>query len=158
MAEGLLTLRRFNGEEVYRTKTAVMWAYQVDGGAMLWFEVATERPALQTCPDTAEMGMNPSAQVGVRVESIDLARLAGSRFSIPVAYDESTEEHVATLYYCEHEDLDENEIQILERKADYFHVLWTGTTNDVNYYDGSKPRARVEIQAWFEFEDIEKWR
>jgi hypothetical protein len=40
-------------------------------------------------------------------------------------------------------------IEFVERKGDELHVRWTGTTIDVNYYDGSKPPTRVEVDAWF---------
>jgi len=33
------------------------------------------------------------------------------------------------------------------KKGHAFRVQWTGTTNDVNHYDGSKPTTRVEIEG-----------
>jgi hypothetical protein len=45
----------------------------------------------------------------------------------------------------------------MSRFEDRFRVLWVGVTQDVNYYDGSKPPTRVEIDGFFRFKEMEKW-
>ena len=61
------------------------------------------------------------------------------------------------LGYCEHAALRDNRIRVVARDGDRFHLRWTATVRDVNYYDGSKPPTRVEIQGEFVFKDIGKW-
>jgi hypothetical protein len=63
----------------------------------------------------------------------------------------------AALYYCEHQPLRENHISVLSRAGDRFCLRWTAVTQDVNYYDGSKPLTRVEIEGEFLFKDISEW-
>ena len=41
--EGRFILHRFNGDEVYRFKSAVIWAYETERGVTLWFEVKADR-------------------------------------------------------------------------------------------------------------------
>jgi hypothetical protein len=45
--------------------------------------------------------------------------------------------------------MDENEITIVERDGLRVRARITGTTTDVNYYDGSKPRTKVVVEADF---------
>jgi hypothetical protein len=156
--EGQFILQRFNGDEIYRVATAVLWAHaKASGGLMLWCEVTTEPQALQTLPDTAEMEMHPYAELGVALPNLDVTQLAGTHFQVPSAYDAQAQERVATLYYCEHQDLDDNELRILARDGERFQIHWTATTGDVNHYDGSQPRTRVEITSWCKFQEMEKW-
>ena len=46
----------------------------------------------------------------------------------------------------------------VSRTEDRFWLRWTAVTQDVNYYDGSKPATRVEIEGEFLFvTDVKKW-
>jgi hypothetical protein len=152
-SEGRFILHRFNGDEVYRIHSAAMLTHPIEDGVMLWFQVQAETPALQTLPDTEVLKARPNAEVGIALPSVDLTQLAGHSFSVPSAYDNEMEDYVASIYYCEHEDLNENEVVVLERRGSAFRVYWTASTTDVNYYDGSKARTRVEIDGWFRFTD-----
>ena len=151
MSLGSVVLHRFNGSEVYNVASAIMLPVESENGDLidLWFEVETEREAVQTVSDTAKLKMHPSVEAAVTLSDLDSERLVGRVFTVPVGYDEESERQLAKLYYFDHEDLDENEIHVLERDGQVFHVRWTGTAEDVNYYDGSKPRTRVEIDARF---------
>jgi hypothetical protein len=151
-SDGRFILHRFIGDEVYRIQDAVMCTNPgEDGGVMLWFDVQTESPALQTQPDTEALRARPSAEVAIPLPSVDLDQLVGRTFSVPSAYDEVLEDHVATFYYFEHEDLNENEVTILKRKGSSFHVRWTASATDLAYYDDSQPRMQVEIDGWFRY-------
>jgi hypothetical protein len=121
------------------------------------FEAETEGVCLKSLPDTVNLHRSPKAEVAVVVDQVAPDNLAGSRFSVPNGYDESIEDQVATIYYVEHQPIDNNEVEVLSRKGDVFHVRWTGTTTDVNHYDGSQPDTRVEIDGAFVFKGIDKW-
>jgi hypothetical protein len=155
--EGRFILHRFNGDEVYRFKTAVMFAYTTEAGVTLWFEVATDSDALQRCEDTAEMDMSPYAEVGVNLSGLDADQLVGREFFIPGTKSDDEDSRMSLLYYCEHEPLRQNRITIFSRAGDRFQLKWTAVTKDVNYYDGSKPPTQVEIEGEFLFKDMAKW-
>jgi len=157
MGIGKFVLHRFNGDEEYEVQRAAILAVRDEDGFRLWFEAETDRVCLKGLPDTASLRGSPKAEVAVGLNEIEPTRLPGKTFSVPAAYDEEIDDHVASIYYVEHEDLDDNEIVVLARDGDVFQVRWTGTTTDVNYYDGSKPRTRVEIVAAFKFKDMAKW-
>ena len=112
-------------------------------------EIETDERPLKTLPDTETLAAQPNAEVTIRLPKAELASLVGRQFSVPSSWDEEAEDHVSRFYYCEHEGIDENVIEFVERKGNELHVRWTGTTIDVNYYDGSKPPTRVEVDAWF---------
>jgi len=157
MGVGKLVLHRFNGDEEYEVERATILAVHDEDGFRLWFEAETDGVCLRRLLDTESLHGSPKAEVAVGLKKVEPTRLAGKRFSVPAAYDQEIDEHVASIYYVEHEDLDENEIEVVARDGDVFQVRWTGTTTDVNYYDGSKPRTRVEIVAAFKFKDMAKW-
>jgi len=157
MGVGKFLLHRFNGDEEYEVERATILAVHDEDGFRLWFEAETDGVCLKSLPDTESLRGRPKAEVAVGLKKVEPARLAGKRFSVPAAYDEEIDDHVASVYYVEHQDLDDNEIEVIARDGDVFQVRWTGTTTDVNYYDGSKPRTRVEIVAAFKFKDMAKW-
>jgi hypothetical protein len=146
-SQGRVVLHRFNGDEIYSISSATLMCVEVDDSIDYWFEFETLPDAIQTVPDTAESRMHPSGSAVVTLKDADLDALVGRALSIPLGLtDERWDAH---LYYFEHEDLDNNEIRVLARRGDEFHVRWTATTTDINYYDGSKPDTQVEIEGWF---------
>jgi hypothetical protein len=134
-----------------------MMAVHDEDGIRLWFEAMTGGKAIKTVPDTAEYPTNPNAEVAVSLKNLDPSKLVGKQFLVLSGYDEEIEDHVATIYYYEHEDLNDNVIEITAQDSNRFHVRWTGTTGDVNFYDDSKPKTRVEIEGEFTFKDMKKW-
>jgi len=157
MSVGKFVLHRFNGDEEYEVQRATILAVHDEDGFRLWFEAETDGVCLKNLPDTASLRGSPKAEVAVGLKKVEPGRLVGKKFKVPLAYDEEIDDHVASIYYVEHEDLDDNEIEVIAQDGDTFEVRWTGTTTDVNYYDGSKPRTRVEIVAAFRFKDLAKW-
>lgn len=149
MSVGVLTLNRFNGQEQFAIFKATILLYNDDGYDNLSFEIETDKKPIKTLPDTESLNARPNAEFTVRVTDFSWENLVGRCFEIPQGYDEETEEYLTCLYYCEHEITDNNVIKVLERKADRFQVKIEATCTDVNYYDGSKPPTKVEIDAWF---------
>lgn len=148
-AVGKLTLQRYNGDEIFEIETAVMRIEGRGGRTRLSLEIATHGRVEKSLPDTAGLLSQPGAQIAVPLEGLTVAGLVGKRFSLPQPYDEVTGDYLATFYYVEHEPLEANEVEIVSRKKDRFLVRWQGTAGDVNDYDGSKPDARISIEAWF---------
>ena len=149
MAVGTLTLHRFNGDEAFAVSAATALAMPEGDRVALNLEIETDERPLKTLPDTQTLAAQPNAEVTLRLPKADLASLVGRRFFVPSSWDEEAGDHVSRFYYCEHEGIDENVIEFVDRDGDQLHVRWTGTTIDVNYYDGSKPATRVVVDAWF---------
>lgn len=159
--DNVIILKRFNGEEIYPLKKATIMALKsFFGGITLWFDVEAKAIPLQTCPDTAGQGMRPSASVGIDLDmpTLHAAELVGQELQMAGTKTDDEDSAKALLYYCEHQPLRNNVFKILSRKKDIFHVQWTATTCDVNYYDGSKPLTTVLIEGDFKFKEFSKWQ
>ena len=154
MGVGEFLLHRLNGDEEYEVQRATILAVHDEHGFRRWFEAETDGVCLNSLPDTETLHRHPRAEVAVGLKKIEPTCLVGKRFTVPADYDEDIGDDVGLIYYVEHENLDEKEIEIVGRDGDSFQVRWTGTTTDVNYYDGSRPRTLVWIVAGFEFKDI----
>jgi hypothetical protein len=155
--ESRFVLHRFNGDEVYCFEKAILRAYSTERGVALWFEVSADANAIRRCEDTAEMGRSPSAEVGIDLPELDANQLVGREFVIPGTQSDDEDSCNSLLYYCAHEALRENHITVLSQTGDRFWLRWTAVVSDVNYYDGSKPPTKVEIEGEFTFRDIDKW-
>lgn len=155
MALNEFILHRFNGDEVHRLSGATICASRTEDGIRIHLEAVSEGPAIKTLPDTAEEPSSPRASVAFVVKSLNPPELVGQQFVVP--YARTRDDDLASIYYYEHEDLDDNTIQFLDRKEERFRIRWTAITQDVNFYDGSKPPAAVEIEGWFRFERLDKW-
>ena len=154
MTAGTLTLERFNGREVFPiTKAELLVLAGHDGEpTRLNFEIATGPCQEHTTPD--EPFQKPEAEVYVPVPHFDPDLLVGTKHLVPVG-DVDGDWH-GRICYFEHEPIDENEVEILGRDGPRFHVRWAGLTQDVNFYDGSKPKTRVLVDAVFTCEALTK--
>ncbi|MFQ6973493.1 MAG: hypothetical protein ACLRTG_20155, partial [Enterocloster aldenensis] len=54
------------------------------------------------------------------------------------------------LYYMEHQPTIDNKMEVVEAEGERLKIRLTGITEDVNYYDGSKPKNTMELVAWFD--------
>jgi hypothetical protein len=131
---GKLTLRRFNGIEIYAVSKA---SYMLLGDAeeedlRLNFEFEVDDDCLErTNDDTAEHNPLPAGEISIYANDLDLDSLAGRSFDVKSGNDDENGEFIARLYYFEHEFVDDNVVNVLSRAADGgFHVKWTGRTAD----------------------------
>lgn len=97
-----------------------------------------------------------NAEVSLFVDDFDLETLVGQHYEVPCAYDEKLDDYVAHIYYHDHQDFNNIVLEILARDNNSFNVRWTGTTRDVDCYDGSQPETSVVIEAWFAYEKSRK--
>lgn len=154
----LFALHRFNGTELYRFTTADMYAYMNDaGGVTLWFEATGDPDAIQRCEDTAEARCTPKAEAGVLLAEFDISYLVGTEFCIPGVSSDEEDSCMSLFCYFESEPLKNSRIRVISRAGDHFRVHWSAETQDVNYYDGSKPLTRIEVVGDFLFKDIDQW-
>lgn len=156
MSNGRFVLHRASGDEEFALESATILVKLDDGALRLRFEAKTgERVTAQ--PDTADLPAQPSAECKVSLKREEVNGLVGRQLSVPSGYDETTERWLATIYYLDHQELNNNKIEIRARRGERFHICWTATTPDVNAYDGSQPPTSVEIEGWFEFPDVDEW-
>lgn len=151
MSVGKMTLHRFNGDEIYNIASATIKHYKnEDGSFSVTFHADAGAPPVQTLPDTESLCAKPFAEWTFTLPKIPaLALQAGRSFTMLKGYDECTHDYYTNFYYCEHEPMDDNEMVILERDDLRLRVRLIGMTTDVNYYDGSKPRTKVLVEADF---------
>jgi len=161
--KGRFILHRFNGDEVYRLKSAVMVAsenYETDEagpGVSLLFKVEADPENAQQCEDTVwEGGVDawPNAEVGIDLPGLNVNELVGREFVIPGAKSDDEDGAMSLIYYYEHEVLNDNSIRIVSRDGDRFWLRWTAVTQDVCFYEN--PPTQVEIEGEFVFKDIDK--
>jgi hypothetical protein len=56
---------------------------------------------------------------------------------------------VASIYYCEHDDSDDNIAAVKAVDGERLLIRMTGSTCDVDNYDVSKPPTKLCVEAWF---------
>ena len=146
-----MTLQRFNGEEAYAVQSATIeHSKDEDGLYAVTFRAETGGDPVRTLPDTESLHAQPFAEITLHLPKPPaLVLTPGRTFSLPKGYDEGAGEYQTNFYYCEHEPMHNNEVAILERDGLRVRARLTGTTTDVNFYDGSKPDTKVLVEADF---------
>ena len=154
MSVGTMTLQRFNGEEAYAIDSAKIEHCKTEGGGYsVTFRAEASKVPIRTLPDTESLNARPFAEITLHLAKPPaLALTVGQTFSLPKGYNEATGEYHTNFYYCEHEPLDNNEVVVLEREGLRVKARLSGTTTDVNFYDGSKPETKVVVEADFTLE------
>ncbi|MEN1985617.1 hypothetical protein [Paenibacillus hubeiensis] len=155
---GTLTLKRFNGIEQFRLVNSNVFAVRNDDGTiMLWFETETDPAAIMSVEDTAELSMNPDAEITLILEHLALKEFKAMSYELINGYNPKTRSLDARLYYFEHEAVNENTVELEYRDKGVFYLKWAGRTTDISYYDGSKPDTILEVEGEFILKDYEKW-
>jgi hypothetical protein len=150
-----LHIYRFNGTERFAIGTARCFTVGTGDELTLWFEIETVSDGSQTCSDTAEYAATPSAELGILVDDFNLNTIAGREFHHAGTADDEEDSCTSLFYYYEHQPLRENHVTVISRIDDRtLRIRWTARTQDVCYYDGSKPDAIIEIESNFEIGPI----
>jgi hypothetical protein len=150
-AADTFSLVRFNGTESYAVKSAEYLAYRDEeyDVTRVVFLIRTGEP-IATLEDTRDIGAQPNWELEWTGKvPVEEAVRPGSVLHVPSGYDEAQGENVTNFYYCEHDGTDDNVIEILEVGDGTVRTHIIGTAVDANYYDGSKPRMRLEVVATF---------
>ena len=151
IADALL-LDRFCGREVYPILRATWNLYrdtQLDQPT-LCIQVSAG-PGTTLSEDTVSLGAEPTWEINVVSPALmQWSVREGATFSVPLGYDEEQGGFVTNLYYCSHEQTDNNTVEIIAVEGSRLRVRLSGDTIDVNYYDGSKPATRLSAEVWCE--------
>ena len=152
---GRLVLHRFCGDEEYVLSTAEMLAYREGDGVRLWFDAASNGECLRSQPDTAESRPEPSVSIRVDLPALVPGELVGQRF-FPTDRDPIAD-LPGTIFYFDTYELLEPTVHVVGQAGHVFEVRISGACTDVNYYDGSKQRTRVELNGRFTFTKMSEW-
>jgi hypothetical protein len=114
-----LKLTRFCGEELYPIETAT-WFYsknEDDNINELCLDIRTDY-GHQLSEDTKTLGGQPHWELTIRLQNLKVSDLnVGFKTEISNGYDEDIEDHLTNFYYCEHEQTDNNSIEIVEKQG-----------------------------------------
>lgn len=150
MDENILYITRFCGVEQYPVKTA-KW-YIIDGDRteddpdMLCLDI-TLGSGYGLHKDTAMLKAEPVWEVRFCSVEIPASALqSGFRLEQP----NLQRDVYGNLYYTEHQPTTGNQMEIIKADETRLKIRLTGITEDVNFYDGSKPQSTLQIVAWFD--------
>lgn len=155
MEENVLYMLRFCGMEEYALKSAVWYIIKCDGtaddpdlfcvdmkferGRVLHEDTHNEELPFMDAEPFWDLSFQ-SAQMPTIIPEVGLClELPNERHEV-----------YANLCYWEHQPTLDNRLEILAAQGDRFLIRLTGVTEDVNYYDGSKPKSTLQITAWFD--------
>jgi hypothetical protein len=137
---GTLTFHHPDGDEVFALQSATLKTIRHPGEVELFLYV---RGAGQV----GGRRQLTNAEVSVFLPEFDPATLAGRRFEVPRSYADEREDHVSSVYYFEHNDLNRNVVEVVGREGGGYRVRWSGVMGD----DGDEAVSRVVIDAVFAF-------
>ncbi|WP_345685899.1 hypothetical protein [Novipirellula caenicola] len=119
------------------------------GDCKLWFEINATKDGATLNDDTQHYPADPNGELGIDIADFAEESLVGLELFHAGTQNDDEDSCDSIFYYYEHQPLRKNSVQILDRNGDAFTVRWSGVTQDVNHYDGTKPEAGVEIDATF---------
>ncbi len=148
-----LILKRFCGEERYPILNAEWYIMEGDG---TWDDPDTlclemefgEGDELHE--DTAELQAEPSWEISFPALQLKVEDLQEG-LVLEMANEEEEEE--ANFYYSEHQPTYDNRVEVLEVDGDRLLLRVTALTEDVNFYDGTKPKNEIDVTAWFRLQE-----
>lgn len=149
LKEDILYLTRFCGVEQYPVKTAAWYIMKGDGTednpGMLCLEV-TFGVGNVLHEDIASLKAEPEWKIDFPKLEIPVGSLQPGFCLEQPNEDEDID---GNLYYVEFQPTMDNMMKIIAVDGDRLKIHLTGVTEDVNYYDGSKPKSTMQLVTWF---------
>ena len=147
MNQDFLKLTRFKGEEIFKIKEAEI--YLSEEKTELSLDFKTGKCISSPFEDTKQNGEITGEFWLFDINIADLKELEGKTFYIKDGYDNVNYEDCSLFYYYNHQSVSENVIEFIECNSECFVIKITANTCDVNFYDESKPKTKIEITAKF---------
>jgi hypothetical protein len=145
-----LEIHRFNGTEFFHIESAKFFTVCCGDELMLWFEIETSNIDFKTCSDTLKYPARPKAELGIRVQDFNTQDFVGREFHHDGTKDDDDDSCNSLFYYYNHQPMRNNHLTVLSNSSpEIFRIRWTASTQDVNYYDGSKTDAMIKIECDF---------
>ena len=149
LKENILYLNRFCGIEQYPVETAVWHIIEGDGTEddpdMLCLEMAFDA-GNNLHEDTSCLEARPRWEINFYAAEPFVNIL---RSGLVLEQPNQEEDVDGNLYYVEHQPTTENKMEIIAVEGKRLKIRLTGVTEDVNNYDGSKPKNSLQLTAWF---------
>ena len=125
-----LILKRFCGNEKYTVKNPEWYIGKAveKHGDTAWYEGEPSWEIYFTTLQLTEKDLQPG-------------------FSMELENEEEEEE--AWFLYADRQPTYDNKVEVLDVNGDNLLLHVTAKTQDVNYYDGSKPLNELDVTAWF---------
>ena len=158
---GTLTIKRFNGDEIWNLTEGSFSITESPEGPLLNFWVKSNGELLSEPLEDSHTTGAPSIELQSPLNELkDKKSLVGLDviFNLEDAPDDD-DLIFANFYYYSHETPLSNKVSIIEEKNNLYHIISISSTVDVNYYDGSKPQNEIFIDCWIEKSDFKngKW-
>jgi hypothetical protein len=145
-----LQIHRFNGTERFIISSARCFTVGEGDDLTLWFEIEADANGAKPCSDTADDPAAPSAELGISVSEFNIDDFVGHEYELAGTENDDEDSCMSLFYYYEHQPLRNNHVKILSRTGERtFRIRWIAHTDDVNFYDDSKPDAQIEIECDF---------
>ncbi len=137
-----LILKRFNGTEIFAVESTE-FTHDEEGYS---FQVDCKAGLLSAPLEDSGTDRSPRLEITFPVEN-------GAPMDVDdvmeLTEDEDEIGEYTNFYYYSHQPLFDVCVHILEKTESAYRVEITAKTQDVNYYDGSKPDAEITVQASF---------
>jgi hypothetical protein len=150
MKENTLFLTRFCGVEQYPVESATCHIVKGDGTEddpdMLSLEIHFKTGTVLH-EDTAGLEAEPSWEINFYAVQFTVSSL---KPGLCLEQPNAMEDMDGNFYYVEHQPTINNQMKIIESDGERLKIHLNGATEDVNYYDGSKPKNTMELVAWFD--------
>ena len=151
--ENTLVIHRFNGMETFQLKECVIALYCNEEFNKINIRFETNETGFTQCADTSSYPTSPNGEFTILTDSQNLndflKNKIGSAVEIMDPYFEALGDYLSRFYYYEHEEIEDIKINFLELVNDKVKISVSGFVRDVNFYDGSKPNAKIEFISWF---------
>lgn len=145
MILNILNIKRFCGTELFKISVAT-WMLLEDEKPILSIDLYSDQP-LQQCEDSKH-GSNISWTIMIPLEHEDVLSLKKqSVFKVPNPEDDGYDDN-NLFYYFEHNEVRDQEVEILDVDKNRFLIKATGVIEDVVYW--KNPNAHLEIEVWCE--------
>lgn len=152
----ILTLKRFCGEEHHYPIKQASWSIYYDEDLEmnnLCLLIEADYGTVLS-EDTESLAAQPNWELNFIDKKLSKEAIkAGFRAEIPDGYEDDLNGYITNFYYCEHEQTDDNIIEILAVDNNRLLIRLQGETTDVNFYDGSKPLNKIFAETWFEYNE-----
>lgn len=146
-----LYLKRFCGEEIFTVLSAT---YSIDFDASFHrynLHLNVKMDKLQGLDkDDPRFDVKPEWDLHFPLSDIEAHHLVeGLNLEIPYGYVDAVDNYYAIFSYYERIPSFKNSMTLLKVDADKWFIRIVGTTDDVEFYDGTRPLSSIHIEAQF---------
>ncbi|MDJ1468971.1 hypothetical protein QNI19_04350 [Cytophagaceae bacterium DM2B3-1] len=158
---GTLTLKRFNGDEIWNITEGEFSISPRDNYYLLNIWVTSSgdlimKPTndnIREEEEDSDERIHPRIELQTKLSQEQYQNFIGKSFGFLIEeVPEETDDNFSNFYYHAHEETYSNQITILKKEADRYHIHSISSATDLNFYDGSKPDNEIIIDCWLEMQ------